>query len=137
MGEVSISSSSPSYAFLVSASNYYIPGLKALLNSIEEFGKNINIVVFISPDVDDSKAINWDAYSSDREVVLLRSKGENDKVEMIVDRFRRFAEVGKEYDAICLLDADMFLTANVDLFFDIAAAGFIVVGSKDIRKLLV
>lgn len=118
------------YAFMVSASGHYIPGLKALLNSIEKFGKDINIVAYISPDVGSSKAIDWDAYSSDREVMVIISEGKNDKVEMVVDRFKKFAEAGKEYDAICILDADMFLTANVGLFFDIAAAGFIVAGSN-------
>lgn len=116
------------YAFMVSASGYYVPGLKALLNSIEDYGLDAEVVAFISPDVDDSRVIDWDSYN--RKIIILRSKGENDKVEMVVDRFKRFAEVGKEYASVCILDADMFLTANVKLFFKIAEAGFIVAGSN-------
>ena len=118
------------YAFMVSASGYYAPGLKALLHSINEFGKGIDIVAFVSPDVDDSKVIDWNEYHSGRELTWIISEGTNDKVEMVVDRFKKFAEIGKEYDAICILDADMYLTADVCLFFDIADAGFIVSGSN-------
>ncbi len=119
------------YAFMVSASKHYLPGLKALLNSIEEHGGDADVVLYVTPNFDkEHPRLDLDVYSSDREIIWSVSEGVNSKVEMVVGRFKEFAERGKEYDAVCLLDADMFLTANVDLFFDLAAGGFIVAGSN-------
>ena len=119
------------YAFMVSASRHYLPGLKALLNSIKEHGGDADVVIYVTPNVDGIRsALNLSAYCSNREIIWSISEGVNSKVEMVVGRFKEFAERGREYDAICLLDADMFLTANVDLFFDLAMSNFIVAGSN-------
>uniref|UniRef100_A0A6M3X4Q0 Glycosyltransferase n=1 Tax=viral metagenome TaxID=1070528 RepID=A0A6M3X4Q0_9ZZZZ len=121
------------YAFMVSASKHYLPGLKALLSSIKKYGGNTAIELYVTPDIDEEvfkedSELALDA--SNREIVWSVSEGKDPKVEMIIDRFKVFAERGREYDAVCLLDADMFLTANVDLFFDLAKSGFIVAGSN-------
>lgn len=62
-------------------------------------------------------------------IELIEHKGES--VEgTAIERFRIAYEKAPEYDAICLLDADMFMTADPTIFFEVASKGFIVTGSN-------
>ena len=89
-------------AFVVGYSSNYLPGFNALRNSIQKYAPTAYLYSF-----------------------------QNESVQgTAIERFRIASEIAPDYDAICLLDADMFLTANVDLFFELASKGYIVTGSN-------
>ncbi len=115
------------YAWIVAASANYIPGLKAFFNSAQHFGHKEDVLLcsFNLPQdfLDSLKALTFN-------VRIINMKGEDQVLGTAIERFRIAYELGKEYEAICLLDADIFLTANNGLYFDIAAAGFIVAGAN-------
>lgn len=50
--------------------------------------------------------------------------------ETAIGRFQQAIDAVGFYDAICLLDADMFLVNDCTLFFELASKGFIVTGSN-------
>jgi len=90
------------YCFIVFYTENYLPGIKALRTSIKRWCPHIKLLEF---------------------------KG--DSIEgTAIERFNMAAKLAPKYDAICLLDADMFLTADPTLFFEIASRGFIVTGSN-------
>jgi len=89
------------YAFIVAYTDNYLPGITALKNSIS-IHCPVDVIIHHGYSVEDTA----------------------------IRRFRIACEKCYEYDAICLMDADMFLTADCKLFFDIASHGFIVVGSN-------
>lgn len=89
------------YAFIVAYTDNYLPGYTALKNSIKKH----------------------------MDVELIAHHGTSVK-DTAIERFRIAYEKCGRYDAICLMDADMFLTADCSLFFDIASKGFIVTGSN-------
>ena len=113
-----------SYAFVVAASQNYIQGLTALLNSIEKWHGDSTAVIILSLDLD----LDTTPYSFP--ITIIDSPVRDMVRGTAIERFRIAYEQAPSYSSICLLDADMFLTANVGLFFKIAEAGFIVTGSN-------
>jgi len=114
------------YAFIVAASENYLPGLISLLNSIEVHSPHTVIVV--SYHLPHSSALTT---PRSFEIKFIESQNIDDQVRATaIERFRIAVEIGEQYDAICLMDADMFLSADVELFFRIASKGFIVTGSN-------
>lgn len=110
------------YAFVVAASENYQMGLKALFRSIDQHAPYTDIIL-----------VSWNLSSipdSHGNVIVINSDIEHQVHGTAIERFRVASELAGKYDAICLLDADMFLTADVGLFFDIASKGFIVTGSN-------
>ncbi len=118
---------SENYAFVVAASTNYIPGLVALFNSLKRLD-NEHDVILISFRLPEEYLESLKAYSYTIRVV--ESDGEHQTHATAIERFRVAVEMGHEYDSICLLDADMFLEANVDVFFLTASKGLIVTGSN-------
>ena len=118
----------PRYAFIVAASQNYLPGLIALFNSIEMYTdfRRIKLDVILL-DYKLSRKFGAGYHFTVR--TFLQTEGEQIE-KTAIERFRVACEEGPKYDAICLLDADLFLTANVDTFFDVASKGFIVTGSN-------
>jgi len=89
------------YCFIVAYTDNYLPGFTALKNSIKKY----------------------------MDVELIAHHGTSVK-DTAIERFKIAYDICDKYDAICLMDADMFLTADCTLFFDIASKGFIVTGSN-------
>jgi hypothetical protein len=89
--------------------------------------KDTNIIL-LSFRLPQEQLNKWKDLTPNLKVVSM--KGEDQVHETAIERFRIAAELGKEYDAICLMEADIFLTANVDIFFRVAAAGFVVTASN-------
>ena len=89
------------YAFIVAYTDNYLPGYTALKNSIKK-RMDVELIAHHGTSVQDTA----------------------------IERFKIAYDVCDKYDAICLMDADMFLTADCTLFFDIASNGFIVTGSN-------
>lgn len=116
------------YAFFVAASENYIPGIQALFNSMEfhDMPQDIILLSFGLPKAYIDSLVD---YSFNIRVFESPNK-DNQVVGTAIERFRLAVEYGSEYKAICLLDADMFFHRDVRLFFEIAAAGFIVTTSN-------
>ena len=121
-------------AFIIAASENYLPGLKALLNSIEVHQPDADVIL-LSFNLPDSFVVDFaplmcrkDFPSHNKFIEFSES---DDQVHgTAIERFKVAAEVAKDYDSICLMDADMFLLEDCSTFFDVAAAGFIVTGSN-------
>lgn len=115
------------YAFVVAASTNYIPGLVALFNSLKRL-ENEHDVILISFQIPDAYLHTLADYPY--KIRVVESDGESQQQATAIERFNVACNLGHEYDAICLLDADMFLEANVDVFFLAASKGMIVTGSN-------
>lgn len=115
------------YAFVVGASDNYVPGVVAMLNSMECHGHTADVLM-IPWNLPGEFLDSLNKYSFG--IRLFPNEIEHQVLATAIERFRVAYEQGIAYKAICLLDADMFLLENVDLFFQVAAAGFIVTGSN-------
>ena len=115
------------YAFVVGASENYAPGLIALCNSISKFHDNVDIRLLdynLSEDtISKLEKINITLH-------IQKATNQNQILATAIERFEYAYFLGQYYDAVCLMDADLFLTANCDTFFDVASKGFIVTGSN-------
>lgn len=118
---------SSKYAFVVAASTNYIPGLVALFNSLKRLD-NEHDVILCSWRLPPEYLEMIQDYSFNIRVIEIEN--DNQIHGTAIERFRIVCEVGHEYDSICLLDADMFMEANVDVFFLAASKGLIVTGSN-------
>lgn len=112
------------YAFVTAGSENYVAGLKAQINSINHWHENAEIIL-----------LAWRLPQKflgtlPGNVIVIESQHEHQVQGTAIERFRIAYDFAEYYEAICLLDADMFLTANCDLWFEAAAKGFIVTGSN-------
>jgi hypothetical protein len=117
-------------AFIIAASENYLPGLKALLNSIDVHQPDADVILLsfrLPPDF--LIQFNYEE-SGDCIHRVICSESDDQVHGTAIERFKVAAEVAKDYDSICLMDADMFLLEDCSTFFDVAAAGFIVTGSN-------
>lgn len=113
------------FAFITAASENYLPALQAQVNSIRYWhGDRVDIILL---------AHNLPMEFLDglpEEVIKIYSTHPDQVQGTAIERFRIAVEYGADYEAICLLDADVFLEANCDRWFEVAKAGFIVTGSN-------
>ena len=116
------------FAYVIAASQGYKDGLVALLNSLAEHSATAHIeLVSFRLEEEFLEQIRG------RGGVTIHETGDCEKGQVeatAIERFRVAYEVAPEYDALCLMDCDMFQTCNCDTFFDVAAADFIVAGSN-------
>lgn len=115
------------YAFVVAASDNYIQGLVAMLNSMQ-YHKMTADVILIPWNLPEEFLNSLGKYSFN--IRVEPNEVEHQVLATAIERFRVAAELGPAYHAICLLDADMYFHNPVDIFFDVAAKGFIVTASN-------
>ena len=111
------------YAYIVAASENFKPAIEAMFSSLEELN-NRHKVIFLSFRFGELPETSFPVERIEVTDQDCQVRG------TAIERFRVAYEVAKDYDAICLLDADMFFLNPVELFFDVAAKGFIVTGSN-------
>jgi len=114
------------FCYVVAASDNYRAGLTALLNSLAEHSAEAEVALL-------SFRLGDDFLEQVEErggVRVYHSEGDHQVTGTAIERFRLASDLAPHYDALCLLDCDMFMTAPCDLFLDVAAAGFIVTGSN-------
>ena len=120
------------YAYIVTADSKYLPEALANLNSLHLIGNNQDVHFFgykIPEDV--IEQFSELCYKlvfhpvSDEEVEESRGCSE----VMCRKRYWFAGEVGQDYDAVCVLDADMIWSHLPDVFFEIAAKTGLVVGA--------
>ena len=126
------------YAFIVSADMRYLPETAALLNSLDWVGhkEDVYLLHYRLPDFFiqqlnklDYKVIAHEASSED-----VQKFGCGDIMQR--KRYYYAAEWGERYDAICLLDADMFFNRTVTQYLAIAAkTGFICGASLEQKRI--
>jgi len=115
------------YAFIVGASDNYLQGIVAMFNSMQ-YHKMTADVILIPWKLPDEFLDSLGKY--DFNIRIEHNDVEHQVLATAIERFRVAFELGPEYEAICLLDADMYFHHSVDIFFDVAAKGFIVTASN-------
>lgn len=121
---------SPSrFAFIVSACCKYIPELCACLNSLEHVGNKEDVYVlgYRLPRsfTNQFGKLSYNVNLYDIPEPEARQYGGESEI-LCRKRYWYAAGYGQNYDAICVLDADMYFARNVWQYFEIAAkTGFI------------
>lgn len=115
------------YVYVTAASDNYIPGLTAQLNSLQAMGNKHNVAL-LSYRLPEDYLKSLEKYQF--KVHVIHSGGDKQVQGTAIERFKIAYKHCCKADAVCMLDADIFFLANCDLFFDIAAKGFIVTGSN-------
>ncbi len=114
-------------AYITAASENYLPGLKAFFNSLKKHDPGSDVILL-------SCKLPQEFLNSlskiPNKVILIETPGKNPVEETAIERFKIASEKGKEYEAVCLMEADIFLVHQVELFWQLARKGFIVVGSN-------
>lgn len=126
------------YAFIVGATYSYTPELCALLNSLDYVGnkEDFHILGIELPE----EVINQFSklsYNVIHHNITEEEWQEGHGRSEIVCRKRYWyaAEIGKDYDAVCVLDADLVFVRNPIHFFEVAEKTGLVVGvSKEQNK---
>lgn len=126
------------YAYIVAATGTYTPELVALLNSLDYVG-NTHDVVLIGIELSDVVISQFSKLSYNvihinvTEEEWQRDHGRSEVV--CRKRYWYAAEYGKNYEAVCVLDADMIFVRNPECYFEIAAnTRFILGASKEQNK---
>lgn len=119
------------YAFIVSACSKYLPELTAMLNSLDMIGNNhpVHIIGYNLPNefVSQLTKLSYPAHLYEIPEAEAREFGGEGEI-LCRKRYWYAAEWGETlgYDAVCVLDADMFFIRPVDQYFKIASqCGFI------------
>jgi len=116
------------FAFVTAASTNYLPGLYAFFNSLV-MNKHKDDVVLGSFRLPEDFLESLNTLPFHTEVVNIDTTG-NQSEDTAIGRFKMAYDYGQKYEAICLVEGDLFLTGNVSTFFNIASKGFVVVASN-------
>jgi len=111
---------------VVSASPNYLASINALFNSIDyhKIDTDVLLVSWRLPQEYIKKAQE----TFDFNIIVVESEHEHQVQGTAIERFRYAVEYGKDYEAVCLLDADIFFTDNPSRFFYAASKGVIITG---------
>jgi hypothetical protein len=115
---------------IVAASKDYLPGLNALLNSMDywKIDSDVLLISWKLPQEYIKKAQEVFNFN----VKVIESEHENQTYGTAYERFKYAVEYGKNYESILLLDADMyFMSDESNLFFDVASKGFIITAANN------
>jgi len=115
------------FVFVTAGSENYLPGLIAFFNSLIANSHNDDVILcsFRLPEKF-LKKLEELPY----QVRVIAMEGNDQAQETAISRFKIAAELGKDYDSICLVEGDIFLTANVNTFFEAGKRGMIITGSN-------
>jgi len=118
------------FAFVMGASKGYLEAITALFNSLVKNNCCFD-VHFMNWDIPHSYFEEYQKVSGSKfNIIEHKSTSTNQGTGTAIERYKLAFDIAQDYDAICVIDADMFLTADVRLFFEIANKGFIVTGSN-------
>ncbi len=128
------------YAYIVGACDKYVPEFNALVNSLDYVGNkhDVHAWLFQFPEEYLKKLRSAQfSYKLIIHEITYEESREFGGVSEIVCRKRYWyaGDVGKNYDAVCILDADLVFTRDPWQFFEIAAkTGFILGTHKEQNK---
>lgn len=126
------------YAFIVGATKGYTPELCALLNSLDYVGSKADVFVLgiqlPREFVNQFNKLNYAVYHINiQEDEWQAARGRSEIV--CRKRYWYAAELGRNYKAVCILDADLIFCRDPVQFFKIAAdTGYILGPSKEQNK---
>lgn len=126
------------YAFVVGATYSYTPELCALLNSLDYVGNKADVHVLgieLKPEFTDQfSKLNYRVILHDIPESEWQPEGGRSEI-VCRKRYWYAAEFGKDYDAVCVLDADLVFCRDPLPYFEIAAkTGFILGPCKEQNK---
>lgn len=120
------------YAFIVSACKKYVPELCAMLNSLDMIGNKhaVHVIGYeLPPDfVEQFHKLGFPVHFYNVPEAEARQFGGESEI-LCRKRYWYAAEWGQNYDAVCVLDADMFFVRPVDQFFETAAKTGLLLGA--------
>jgi len=133
------------YAYIVAACTKYIPELTALLNSLDYVGNKFDVhVIGLNQDrkkegLPEMFISQFDklSYRAIHHPISSKEIEESRGISEVTCRKRYWyaADIGKVYDAVCILDADLIFVRNPWQFFEIAhKTGFILGPCKEQNK---
>ena len=128
------------YAYIVAACKKYIPEINGLLNSLDACGNKQDVHVWhYDWPTDYLQAVvetEWTFSLIMHKIEEPEARQFGGEAEIVCrKRYWYAAEIGKEYEAICVLDADLIFTRDPKQFMKIAAkTGFIVGTHKEQNK---
>lgn len=126
------------YAFIVGVTGTYTPELVAMLNSLDYVGNTADVHVFgieLEPVV--TEQFSKLSYKAIHHAVSEKEWEESHGRSEVVCRKRYWyaAEVGQDYDAVCVLDADLIWVRNPVQYFVMAEkTGYIYGPGKEQNK---
>lgn len=128
----------PKYTFIVSACKKYIPELNALFNSLDYVGNEYSVHLW-EYQIPKELLSKWsDAF---RYPIIIHEISEPEAREyggegeiLCRKRYWYAGEVGQNYEAVCVLDADMVFVRDPKLFFELAETGVIIGVHKEQNK---
>ena len=123
------------YAFVVTSSISYFLGLNSILNAFDYYGHTDTDVFLVCPhSMDDYYEYAKDKFSFPLKKVSVEEWGDRTIVaeqggptafaeneNCIWAKFNFMPTIKDDYEAICWMDADMLLLANIQHYFEIAA----------------
>lgn len=128
----------PRYSYIVCADSKYLPEVVANINSLGFVG-NTQDVHFYGYNIPDSVINQFDKlnyniiYHAITDAEIQEAHGLSEVV--CRKRYKFVDDLKEQYDAICVLDADMVFIRNPEMYFDIAyKTGFVVGVSKEQNK---
>lgn len=126
------------FAFIVGACSKYLPELTALINSLDYVGNKQDLhIIGINLTEEFINQFDKLSYQVIHHNISEQEIQESRGISEITCRKRYFyaAEIGKNYDAICVLDADMIFCRDPILFFEIVEKTGLILGtSKEQNK---
>lgn len=128
------------YAYIVAACTKYTPEVVANLNSLDYVGNTFDVHLFWCARDNNREFIDQLNKLSYKVILHEVSQQEIEESRGVTEvtcrkRYWYAAEVGKDYDAVCILDADLVWNRNPYQFFEIAhKTGFILGPTKEQNK---
>lgn len=124
------------YAFIVSSNTRYLENLNGLLNSLDYVGNkhDVHIVSWDLPKsyLDKLNQLSFETIvhevSKDPEVTQDPDGKELGEGEVLMRYRYELASQLKDYDAVCVLDADTLMARDVSIWFEIAARAKVIIG---------
>ena len=116
-------------AFFIGFTRGYVAGAHALINSIIVYHSDLELVLCY--DEQTVPYIESIRPHLEQSGITSRLIGPCDWSDNKLGRWHVLNEILDEYDAICLMDADMFVTGRWDALFDATAYAGLIVGARD------
>ena len=119
------------YCYIVCATNTYVPELVANLNSLDFVGNKQDVHVYgieIEQSViEQFKKLSYSViFNNVTEEEWTADKGRSETV--CRKRYYFAAQIGQDYDSVCVLDADLVWVRDPQLYFEIAAKTGLILG---------
>jgi hypothetical protein len=106
------------YAFIVTANQRYLYGVNATINAQEVAGTKANFEIVNGSIEPGYLTMAPNVFDFD---VIFTDKGKYPQSDYFTAKYFRALELQDKYDAVCIIDGDLFMYTNVDEYFRLAA----------------